>query len=124
MSTSARNLHGSISIVRVLSLILALLCPWLVMLIINVEAIKVSIMTSKIQSEIQKEEEIKSSLRISQSRFPLDQQIEEFARNRRMIFGKSGQDIIMIPRVFNSEDQSMAKINKNVSVNSVIQIQQ
>lgn len=124
MSTSARNLHGSISIVRVLSLILALLCPWLVMLIINVEAIKVSIMTSKIQSEIQKEEEIKSSLRISQSRFPLDQQIEEFARNRRMIFGKSGQDIIMIPRVFNSEDQSMAKINKNISVNSVIQIQQ
>lgn len=124
MSTSARNLHGSISIVRVLSLILAILCPWLVMLIINVEAIKVSIMTSKIQSEIQKEEEIKSSLRISQSRFPLDQQIEEFARNRRMIFGKSGQDIIMIPRVFNSEDQSMAKINKNVSVNSVIQIQQ
>jgi len=81
-------------------------------------------MTSKIQSEIQKEEEIKSSLRISQSRFPLDQQIEEFARNRRMIFGKSGQDIIMIPRVFNSEDQSMAKINKNISVNSVIQIQQ
>ncbi|MEY3314910.1 MAG: hypothetical protein ACO25G_02060 [Holophagaceae bacterium] len=124
MSTSARNLHGSISIVRVLSLILAILCPWLVMLIINVEAIKVSIMTSKIQSEIQKEEEIKSSLRISQSRFPLDQQIEEFARNRRMIFGKSGQDIIMIPRVFNSEDQSMAKINKNISVNSVIQIQQ
>lgn len=124
MSTSARNLHGSISIVRVLSLILAILCPWLVMLIINVEAIKVSIRTSKIQSEIQKEEEIKSSLRISQSRFPLDQQIEEFARNRRMIFGKSGQDIIMIPRVFNSEDQSMAKINKNISVNSVIQIQQ
>lgn len=124
MSTSARSLHGSISIVRVLSLILAILCPWLVMLIINVEAIKVSIMTSKIQSEIQKEEEIKSSLRISQSRFPLDQQIEEFARNRRMIFGKSGQDIIMIPRVFNSEDQSMAKINKNISVNSVIQIQQ
>ena len=124
MSTSARNLHGSISIVRVLSLILAILCPWLVMLIINVEAINVSIRTSKIQSEIQKEEEIKSSLRISQSRFPLDQQIEEFARNRRMIFGKSGQDIIMIPRVFNSEDQSMAKINKNISVNSVIQIQQ
>lgn len=124
MSTSARNLHGSISIVRVLSLILAILCPWLVMLIINVEAIKVSIMTSKIQSEIEKEEEIKSSLRISQSKFPLDQQIEEFARNRRMIFGKSGQDIIMIPRVFNSEDQSMAKINKNISVNSVIQIQQ
>jgi hypothetical protein len=124
MSTSARNLHGSISIVRVLSLILAILCPWLVMLIINVEAIKVSIMTSKIQSEIQKEEEIKSSLRISPSRFPLDQQIEEFARNRRMIFGKSGQDIIMIPRVFNSEDQSLAKINKNISVNSVIQIQQ
>ncbi|MFM8987772.1 MAG: hypothetical protein ACKOGO_03810 [Holophagaceae bacterium] len=124
MSTSARNLEGSISIVRVLLFFLAFPLPWFVYSIINVEAIKVSIRTSKIQSEIQKEEEIKSSLRISQSRFPLDQQIEEFARNRRMIFGKSGQDIIMIPRVFNSEDQSMAKINKNISVNSVIQIQQ
>lgn len=124
MSTSARNLEGSISIVRVLLFFLAFSLPGFVYSIINVEAIKVSIMTSKIQSEIQKEEEIKSSLRISQSRFPLDQQIEEFARNRRMIFGKSGQDIIMIPRVFNSEDQSMAKINKNISVNSVIQIQQ
>jgi hypothetical protein len=124
MSTSARNLEGSISIVRVLLFFLAFSLPGFVYSIINVEAIKVSIRTSKIQSEIQKEEEIKSSLRISQSRFPLDQQIEEFARNRRMIFGKSGQDIIMIPRVFNSEDQSMAKINKNISVNSVIQIQQ
>ena len=37
--------------------------------------------------------------------------------------GKSGQDIVTIPRVFNSEDQSMAKMNKNISVNSVISTQ-
>lgn len=122
-SSSSMNSQGSVSIGRVIGFTLALLFPWISMLYINVEAIKVSIMTSKIQEHIQKEEEVKSSLRVSQSRFPLDQQIEEFAINRKMVFGKSGQDIVMIPRVFNSEDQSMAKMNKNISVNSVISTQ-
>jgi ribosomal protein S3 len=117
------NSQGSLSIARVIGFILAVLFPWISMLYINVEAIKVSIITSKIQEHIQKEEEVKSSLRVSQSRFPLDQQIEEFARNRKMVLGKSGQDIVTIPRVFNSEDQSMAKMNKNISVNSVISTQ-
>ncbi|GDX12769.1 hypothetical protein LBMAG01_06330 [Acidobacteriota bacterium] len=122
-SSSPMNSQGSVSIGRVIGFTLALLFPWISMLYINVEAIKVSIMTSKIQEHIQKEEEVKSSLRVSQSRFPLDQQIEEFAINRKMVFGKSGQDIVTIPRVFNSEDQSMAKMNKNISVNSVISTQ-
>ncbi len=122
-TSSSMNSQGSLSIARVIGFILAVLFPWISMLYINVEAIKVSIMTSKIQEHIQKEEEVKSSLRVSQSRFPLDQQIEEFARNRKMVFGKSGQDIVTIPRVFNSEDQSMAKMNKNISVNSVISTQ-
>ena len=122
-TSSSMNSQGSVSIARVIGFILAVLFPWISMLYINVEAIKVSIMTSKIQEHIQKEEEVKSSLRVSQSRFPLDQQIEEFARNRKMVLGKSGQDIVTIPRVFNSEDQSMAKMNKNISVNSVISTQ-
>jgi len=122
-SSSSMNSQGSLSIARVIGFTLAVLFPWISMLYINVEAIKVSIMTSKIQEHIQKEEEVKSSLRVSQSRFPLDQQIEEFARNRKMVLGKSGQDIVTIPRVFNSEDQSMAKMNKNISVNSVISTQ-
>jgi ribosomal protein S3 len=122
-TSSSMNSQGSLSIARVIGFILAVLFPWISMLYINVEAIKVSIMTSKIQEHIQKEEEVKSSLRVSQSRFPLDQQIEEFARNRKMVLGKSGQDIVTIPRVFNSEDQSMAKMNKNISVNSVISTQ-
>lgn len=122
-TSSSMNSQGRLSIARVIGFILAVLFPWISMLYINVEAIKVSIMTSKIQEHIQKEEEVKSSLRVSQSRFPLDQQIEEFARNRKMVLGKSGQDIVTIPRVFNSEDQSMAKMNKNISVNSVISTQ-
>ncbi len=122
-TSSSMNSQGSVSIARVIGFTMAVLFPWIPMLYINVEAIKVSIMTSKIQEHIQKEEEVKSSLRVSQSRFPLDQQIEEFARNRKMVFGKSGQDIVTIPRVFNSEDQSMAKMNKNISVNSVISTQ-
>lgn len=122
-TSSSINSKGNVSIARVIGFTLAFLFPWISMLYINVEAIKVSIMTSKIQEHIQKEEEVKSSLRVSQSRFPLDQQIEEFARNRKMVLGKSGQDIVTIPRVFNSEDQSMAKMNKNISVNSVISTQ-
>ena len=122
-TSSSMNSQGSVSIARVIGFTLAVLFPWISMLYINVEAIKVSIMTSKIQEHIQKEEEVKSSLRVSQSRFPLDQQIEEFARNRKMVLGKSGQDIVTIPRVFNSEDRSMAKMNKNISVNSVISTQ-
>lgn len=122
-SSSPMNSQGSVSIGRVIGFTLALFFPRISMLYINVEAIKVSIMTSKIQEHIQKEEDVKSSLRVSQSRFPLDQQIEEFAINRKMVFGKSGQDIVTIPRVFNSEDQSMAKMNKNISVNSVISTQ-
>lgn len=123
MTTANPNSQASLSIPKSLGLILAFLFPWLAMLWINVEAIKVSMRTSAVQEQILKEEEIKSSLRVSQSKFPLDQQIEEFARNRQMIIGKSGQDVLTIPRVFNSEDQSMAKINKSISVNSVISIQ-
>ncbi len=123
MKTNSLHTPSDISIPRVFGFILVFILPWVAMLYINIESMRVSHRATIVQDQIRKEEKVKSSLRVSQSKFPLDQQIEEFAKSKNMRLGINGLDTVMIPKVFSPSDQSMVKMNKNISVNSIINSQ-
>jgi len=108
-----RQVEGE-GILRMVLLAFAVAMPLATMVYLQVQKTQLSYEMSDIRSRIKHEEELQRQLLLERSRFQRDEEVQGYAQQTGLQPRKNSH---LIPRVFNANDQRMAKLHPGSASN-------